>query len=831
MNNIKQLKNISINIYGCLILSVFYSLPSCADMVLLGDNAPYANVNDGDFTAVWATWRAAKQSPFWTTRAATTKDKLGLASGNQTGGLMGLHLGNLYSSYAVGIAESKVLNTHPDYQQLSAGDVIEWSFGADLEYISDGSLSLNLVFGSNERPLAEKVTLIGSDKKLEHFSGQYIVTKKDVKDGLPFVRAIFYSSRGIKVYLNYVNIRVKAAQKSGPRLTGKALDNGVALNWQANPLRQDKVFYIYRGQQRKKTIVYEQIAESKNNSFTDTKLIHGIAYTYVVTSTDNQNISGSNQLVFNVKDTVAPKAPTKLKVVPLDSEIQISWAKNDEDDIASYSLYRIDPSNKDMQQIASGLNKPKFVDFTPIKSVQNQYIVYANDYSGNISQPSKAISGQAKMVNGASFNDLIKPMPIHNTLRSDLWGADAVLPRDPDNGIEDADWSYWGGRPVAGKDGKYHMQVTRWPANATKGHWEWPHSTVAYALADKPTGPYKVKKATSYDYMQGLGHNPDIVLLNDGRYMLYSLINWQPMLLVAATMAGPWQHLGVMEVDTTGADEKPAAFYRFERNLSGVQLEDGRFLFVSKAGAMMISKGSEPLGPYRVLTSPLQHNKIIPKAYRHSNYEDPVLWKDEVQYHMIINAFLDYRAIYLRSADGIHWKFNPGTAYTPNSTVYEDGTRTYWYKLERPHVLTDQYGRATHLSLAAIDVPKADDLAKDKHSSKNIILPLIVHRRLTILNEQTIDNSTQVIHVLIRSEADFDAHQDIDFNSLRFGAPEEVDYGRGSKVLRTSKHGSDLVIEFDANSHGFTADNFAGKMLGKTTNGELLIGFAKINNK
>ena len=32
------------------------------------------------------------------------------------------------------------------------------------------------------------------------------------------------------------------------------------------------------------------------------------------------------------------------------------------------------------------------------------------------------------------FSDLIKPMPIMGELRSDLWGAESVLPRDPDNG-------------------------------------------------------------------------------------------------------------------------------------------------------------------------------------------------------------------------------------------------------------------------------------------------------------------------------------------------------------------------------------------------------------
>ena len=101
-------------------------------------------------------------------------------------------------------------------------------------------------------------------------------------------------------------------------------------------------------------------------------------------------------------------------------------------------------------------------------------------------------------------------------------------------------------------------------------------------------------------------------------------------------MQGPWQRLGEINVDWQSSNENEALSYRYYRNLSGVQLADGRFLFVTKAGEMMISTDKNPLGPYKVITESIRGNKIIPEKYRNSNYEDPVLWKDEVQYHMII---------------------------------------------------------------------------------------------------------------------------------------------------------------------------------------------------
>lgn len=308
--------------------------------------------------------------------------------------------------------------------------------------------------------------------------------------------------------------------------------------------------------------------------------------------------------------------------------------------------------------------------------------------------------------------------------------------------------------------------------------------------------------------------------------MFYSLIDWEATLFTSDSMAGPWKRLGTMVVDTSNSDVSKERSYVYSRNLSGVHLDNGRFLFVSKAGGLMISKGTDPLGPYKVVSKEIRHNPIIPEKYRDSGYEDPVLWKDDVQFHMMINAFWDYRAIYLRSPDGINWKFNPGTAYTPHDTSYEDGTLTHWYKLERPHVLQDEFGRVTHLSLAVIDVPKADDLAKDKHNSKNIIMPLVLHKRIKMLNKNKVNKNTTSIKILIKSEKGFNAKKDIDISSLRYGASEEVNYGRGSKIIRTQARGSDLVLIF--NGYGITDSNFAGKLLGKTKRGKLLIGFSKL---
>lgn len=810
---------VNLRLYYVLILSLFFSTVASSQIVLMGDNAPFANVNDGDFCAEWGSWRLAKQSPFWETYAGDGENER----------KMGLDFGRLFSMNKVGIAESKILNTSSEYKHPKAGDIFNWSFGADLEYISDGTISLSLVFGKHERMLAEKVKLIGSDKTVEHFSGNYTLNEEDAAAGLPFVRATFYTSDDVKVFLDYVNISVVAPEKGGPELTASLTDTGIKLRWVDQRATADTRFGVYRMAPQQRGTSYKKLGETQSGQFLDEDMIHGIEYTYVVTRMDQKESAGSNKVKITFADQVAPAAPANVKALPLDAEVELSWSKSADRDVCCYSVFRRNANNDKWVEIACEINGTSVVDFTPAKDVENTYVVYAHDYSGNKSKGSEPVSANVKMVYGASFSDLILPMAFpKDGLRSDVWGAKNVLPRDPENGIESPDWSYWGGRPVKDKDGKFHMNVTRWPANATKGHWEWPNSTVAHVVSAEPTGPYRVVRETAYDYERGYGHNPDVVLLNDGSYLFYSLIKFEPHLFHSASMSGPWEHLGVMNIDTVDCHEVSKLQYRFERNLSGVQLDDGRILFVTKAGAMMMSQGTNPLGPYKVLTSALIGNEAIPEKYRNSNYEDPVLWKDEVQYHMIINAFLDYRAIYLRSADGIHWKFNPGTAYTPNNTLYADGTQNHWHKLERPHVITDEFGRATHLSLAAIDVDKEFDLARDNHNSKNLILPLVVPKRLTLLNKSAITAETKAIQIVILSEPGFDAQKDINLMSLRFGSSDEVDYGRGCKAVKSKKQGKDLMVEFDGEGNGIKTDDFAGKLLGKTKDGKLIIGYSKL---
>jgi len=409
-----------------------------------------------------------------------------------------------------------------------------------------------------------------------------------------------------------------------------------------------------------------------------------------------------------------------------------------------------------------------------------------------------------ELVFGGRFMDRFLPMPVQGQLTSDTWGADNVKPRYTDNGLEDNKWSYWGGNALLGDDGKYHLFVCRWLEGSQRGHHEWRRSIVVHAIADRPTGPYKVKDTV------GPGHNPEVFRLRDGRYVIYVIGGYY----LADGMDGPWESKK-FEFNPRGR-----RIIEGLSNLTFARREDGSFLMVCRGGGVWFSETG--ITPYNQVTD----TRVYPPI--DGRFEDPVVWRTHIQYHLIVNDWLGRIAYYLRSKDGIYWKVEPGEAYLPGIARYEDGTVVDWFKYERIKVLQDDYGRATQAHFAVIDVLKNLDKGSDNHSSKHICIPLTVGRLLTLLDNGPIKSDTKTLRVAIAAEKGFNPHTDIDVDSLRFGAPEEVNFGRGCRASTTERAGDDLIVTFDGSGNGITEDNFTAKLLGKTSRGKLLFGYARL---
>ena len=407
------------------------------------------------------------------------------------------------------------------------------------------------------------------------------------------------------------------------------------------------------------------------------------------------------------------------------------------------------------------------------------------------------------LVYGGRFMDRFLPMPNVGKLSNDSWGGENVLPRYTDMGIENRKWSFWGGNIKQGDDGKYHFYVCGWHESSPKGHETWPGSIVFHAVSNNSFGPFIVKDTI------GKGHNPEIFKLKDGRYALYVIDGNY----IADGLNGPWKYGKFI------FQNRDRRIIEGLTNLTFAQREDGSYLIVCRGGGVWFSETG--ISPYNQVTETRAYPPIK------GEFEDPVVWRDNVQYNLIVNDWLGRIAYYLRSKDGLSWKVESGEAYMPGIARHEDGSVEGWFKFERMKVFQDQYGRAIQANFAVIDIEKKFDLGSDNHSSKNIGIPLTVGRLLTIFDKKiTVD--TKSIKVKIAAEPGFNPQTDVNINSLQFGDPEEVNYGRGYKVLKTENSGNDLIVTFKGNGKDFSEDEFAAKLLGKNKDGKLLYGYARL---
>ena len=410
----------------------------------------------------------------------------------------------------------------------------------------------------------------------------------------------------------------------------------------------------------------------------------------------------------------------------------------------------------------------------------------------------------AQLVEGARFMDRFLPMPTGKTAQG-IWGTNSILNRYVDNGIEDPEISFWGGNILQTADGKYHLFVCGWPEDSPQGHMFWGNSTVYHATCDNSFGPFMIENTV------GKGHNPEAFRLKDGRVVVYVIDGYY---IADKEDSKVWTY-GKFQFDNR--DRK---IIEGLSNLTFACRQDDSYLMVCRGGGVWISK--DGLTPYLQITD----KRIYPAVK--GEFEDPVVWRDSLQYHLIVNDWLGRIAFYQRSKDGIHWVTEPGEAYVPGVSYHADGEVEPWFKYERLKIYQDEYGRAQQANFAVIDTLKWEDLPNDRHSSKNIGIPLNKGLLLEVLNQEEITAKTQHIKVRVKGEEGFNPQTDLDLKSLRFGSYSEVNYGRGCQVLKTKADGKDLIVTFKGKGSGITAEEFAPKLIGKDQHGKMVFGYAKL---
>ena len=409
------------------------------------------------------------------------------------------------------------------------------------------------------------------------------------------------------------------------------------------------------------------------------------------------------------------------------------------------------------------------------------------------------------LVQGARFMDRFIPTTVKKVnLTNETWGVEAVRPRDLTIGIEDPKWSYWGGDIIQDAAGLYHMYVCRWPENSPKGHMSWWHAETIRATSKSLRGPFVEKEVI------GPGYNTTTFLTKDGGVAVYVHGRY----FYSKSLTGPWEQRKFK------FDPRDRRIIEGLSNVVFTPREDGSVLALCRGGGIWVSEtGTSPF-------EQVSNKRIYPEVA--GAFEDPAIWRDYQQYHMIVNDWHGRVAYYARSLDGIHWVHELGAAYEPKGLdVYSDGTVVDWYKYERIQIFQDKLGRAIQANFAVIDFNKWKDLKNDIHNSKNIGLSLTVDRLVTILNKKPL-TAAGMVRVRIQAEKGFNPHTDVDVKSLHFGASNEVSVGRGARPISSVIDGADLIVEFPGRGvvANLPVEDYACKILGKTTNGKLFVGFA-----
>jgi hypothetical protein len=255
----------------------------------------------------------------------------------------------------------------------------------------------------------------------------------------------------------------------------------------------------------------------------------------------------------------------------------------------------------------------------------------------------------------------------------------------------------WCGAPVCGPDGKFHLFYSRWPANAGFAPGWALASEIAYAVSDKPEGPYQhvnialsprgFNAVTGHKYWDAdVTHNAN-ALFHNGKYYLFYTGQYgngrsYPMhrnhqrigLAIAEKPQGPWtrfeQPIVDISEDSTAFDSlcvtNPAACIRPDGGVvlifKAVQYLEGKEMGGNVRYGVAIA--DSPEGPY------LKAQGRIFEADQADHHwmvaEDPFIWFSKKYGQRYYAIARDVVGTFTGSSGGIClFESNDGLAWKP----------------------------------------------------------------------------------------------------------------------------------------------------------------------
>jgi hypothetical protein len=292
----------------------------------------------------------------------------------------------------------------------------------------------------------------------------------------------------------------------------------------------------------------------------------------------------------------------------------------------------------------------------------------------------------------------------------------------PENKFALPDYFVWCGAPTKGADGKYHLFYSRWPVKVGFAPGWAIHSEIAYAVAEKPFGPFRhvnvALQARGGDFWDGaVTHNPNIVQ-HGGKYYLFYMgnrgdgkypvhrNNQRVGVAVADKPEGPWTRFDKPIVDIT--PDKKSFDSLCVTNPAACVRPDGKILVIYKAVEFVEGKemggkvrygaalADKPEGPY--LKTPGRIFEAEGDTSKHWMLaEDPFIWfsqKYGKRYYAVardvVGKFTGEAGglALFQSSDGLQWQAATHPKVLGAKFQWQDGTQSL-KNVERPALLIE----------------------------------------------------------------------------------------------------------------------------------------------
>ncbi len=333
-------------------------------------------------------------------------------------------------------------------------------------------------------------------------------------------------------------------------------------------------------------------------------------------------------------------------------------------------------------------------------------------------------------------------------------------------GFSMEDYWVWCGSVIKGEDGNYHMFASRWK-KTYQFHPGWGiDSEVVRAVSGTPEGPYIFEEVVlpprAAGYWDGrITHNP-VIQKHGDTYVLFYMGSTYPYpdmpqdgslnfesyqwicsrsnkrigMATSKSIFGPWKRSDrpLLDVRLGHFDDF------FTSNPAPCINPDGSCLLVYKTrswkkppygeyksgnemySGMKLGAAWAPhwSGPYERLTEK-------PLFEDGGEVEDPFIWRTDTGYAMIAKDFNGIYTgnigdgVYATSEDGVKWNVRSEPSFT-RDILWDDGKVRKMGNMDRPFLLIDENGEATHLFVATNDGTDVDFITMNR--AWNACIPL-----------------------------------------------------------------------------------------------------------